>query len=616
VEGLYGAIDIDVSPDGNNVYVTSLKDDAVVIFNRNNIDGTLTFVRAIEDGSVDPYSSNSVDGLNGAISLALSSDGERAYVVSREDNALTSFSRVPGSGDLTLSQTLFDGGSDGSGHTIDGLGGAQQVAVNSDGSYVFVAARSDNALTSFNRADSGLVFDEVLFDNLPDASGSTVEGLGAALAVSADGKYIYTLGYTDNAITVFSRESPNVGVNPSTLQFGSVLVGEVSNPKTITITNTGLLNLNISDIAVTGDYTHTHSCPAQLSPSDSCEIQVVFSPTKSGSRSGLLSLGTDAPDSPTTVPLAGTGATSVEPPPADNTDVTLTGAAFPATASVGDTISWTFAISNIGSGATLGLVFHAPTGSRLNNLGGTASQGVVDVYPNEMAWDVGSIPDKGTASVSLETRLLSMDPSGSEDPSRVCILGTVASVGKLLCVTLIDRPIPDPTLTPTATVFAPTLTPDLTAETYVVQAGDTLTSIAFRYGLTVSELVRLNSLADASTIFTGQLLRLRETSTPTATLSTILRPTSTRVPTTGSTGEQAAPVLTNTASVTPQLEIAQTSADPDILDSSVNNPAATPIEALALKGAAAALVLAGSLLLAAIGVFLVRIWQERREEEL
>ena len=52
--------------------------------------------------------------------------------------------------------------------------------------------------------------------------------------------------------------------------------------------------------------------------------------------------------------------------------------------------------------------------------------------------------------------------------------------------------------------------------TYTVQRGDTLSEIAARFGTTVSELVRLNNIADRDLIYPGQVLILRESggSTP------------------------------------------------------------------------------------------------------
>lgn len=538
VAGLDGAIDVNVSPDGKHVYVASIRDDSVVIFSRNAASGELTFVRAIADGSTDAGSGETIDGLNGAIAIAISPNGQRLYVVAREADALTVFNRSSTSGDLLLAQTLFDGGSDGSGGAVNGLNGAQQVAVSPDNTSVYVSARSDNALSIFTSVSNGLIFEEALIDGQPDGSGTTVDGLGSAIAVSGDNKYVYTLGFTDNALTVFSKESPDTGVSPSVLDFGSVPPNTTTGPKTVTLTNTGLIPLAITDISVgRDDYEVTHACPDQLAASAACTIDLTFTPSGTGSRNSSLVIETDAPDSPATVSLIGSGRSEEddEPPPV-NDDVTLDGAVFPASVAPGETISWTFTITNIGSGSTVGLVFHAPTDSRLDNLGGTASQGSVDVYPNELAWNVGNVPEDGTASVSLETRLSTRPPTGSENPGQVCILGTVSDVGKLLCVNVISAPAAPPPATPaapaatTAAQAGPAPSPNLSDGTYVVRPGDTLFSIARRYGTTVADLVRLNGLADASRITPGQVIRLRETPTPAPPPTTEAAPTATDEP--------------------------------------------------------------------------------------
>lgn len=46
------------------------------------------------------------------------------------------------------------------------------------------------------------------------------------------------------------------------------------------------------------------------------------------------------------------------------------------------------------------------------------------------------------------------------------------------------------------------------SETYTVQAGDTLTAIANKYGTTVDSLVALNSIADKNKIYVGQVLKI------------------------------------------------------------------------------------------------------------
>lgn len=50
---------------------------------------------------------------------------------------------------------------------------------------------------------------------------------------------------------------------------------------------------------------------------------------------------------------------------------------------------------------------------------------------------------------------------------------------------------------------------DSTPATYVVQDGDSLTSIAKKYGMSVDELAKLNNLSDTSNIAAGDTLKLK-----------------------------------------------------------------------------------------------------------
>ncbi|MBN1246626.1 MAG: LysM peptidoglycan-binding domain-containing protein [Anaerolineae bacterium] len=79
-------------------------------------------------------------------------------------------------------------------------------------------------------------------------------------------------------------------------------------------------------------------------------------------------------------------------------------------------------------------------------------------------------------------------------------------------------PTPEPQVETTPEVPATeTVTPEATAtpaageRTYTVQRGDTLTQIAARFGTSVAALSRLNSIANPSQIYVGQVLRLTGT---------------------------------------------------------------------------------------------------------
>ncbi len=108
--------------------------------------------------------------------------------------------------------------------------------------------------------------------------------------------------------------APAVSFSPTSLGFGNQLVGTTSSAQDVTLTNSGTAALTISSIGVTGanagDYAQTNTCP--LSPSTlavgaSCTISATFAPSASGARSAAISVADDAPGSPQTVALSGTG---------------------------------------------------------------------------------------------------------------------------------------------------------------------------------------------------------------------------------------------------------------------------------------------------------------------
>ena len=64
------------------------------------------------------------------------------------------------------------------------------------------------------------------------------------------------------------------------------------------------------------------------------------------------------------------------------------------------------------------------------------------------------------------------------------------------------------TARPSATAEPTTTASPSTARTYTVKRGDTLSAISARFGTTVAAIQRLNSIADASKIRVGQVLRI------------------------------------------------------------------------------------------------------------
>ena len=135
---------------------------------------------------------------------------------------------------------------------------------------------------------------------------------------SCDHNVASTIGrrITSNILDRFSAPSqaPSASLSPSSLGFGSRNVGTTSPPQTVTLTNTGAAAMTISSIGVTGanagDFAQTNTCPVSpstLAAGANCTISVTFTPTGAGARAANLSVADDAPGSPQTVALSGTG---------------------------------------------------------------------------------------------------------------------------------------------------------------------------------------------------------------------------------------------------------------------------------------------------------------------
>jgi hypothetical protein len=102
-------------------------------------------------------------------------------------------------------------------------------------------------------------------------------------------------------------EISTVSLTPARLTFPVQLVGTTSSAQAATLTNTGTVPVNISNISTTGPFTETNNCPSSLQLNGSCQIQVKFVPVKRGLWTGKLSVTDDAQGSPQTVALSGTG---------------------------------------------------------------------------------------------------------------------------------------------------------------------------------------------------------------------------------------------------------------------------------------------------------------------
>ena len=96
-------------------------------------------------------------------------------------------------------------------------------------------------------------------------------------------------------------------ISPSPVAFGNTNVGSNAT-QTVTLTNTGNATLNISAATISGSgYTMTLTAPKSINAGANAQFTVTFAPTASGSSSGSISITSNAPGSPATISLSGTG---------------------------------------------------------------------------------------------------------------------------------------------------------------------------------------------------------------------------------------------------------------------------------------------------------------------
>jgi hypothetical protein len=109
------------------------------------------------------------------------------------------------------------------------------------------------------------------------------------------------------SIVLLYMSTPVPNILPTSLNFGSVLVGQTSTAKPIALTNTGNAPLHLSNISHTGDFLQSNNCGKTLTVGKTCTIKVSFTPTAKGLRTGTLSIADNTASGSQKVALTGTG---------------------------------------------------------------------------------------------------------------------------------------------------------------------------------------------------------------------------------------------------------------------------------------------------------------------
>jgi 6-phosphogluconolactonase (cycloisomerase 2 family) len=214
-DGLDGALWITVSDDGENVYTSSFFDDAVVVFDRDEGDGRLTFRQVLKDGV------GGINGLDGAYAMFMDSKSKNLYVGGLEESTLNVFRRNS-HGDLTLVQEIRNGVGG-----VTGLGQIRGIFGDSKGKSIYTVALADNAIATFDRNNGHgtLTQTQVITDTDPG-----IDGLGGAtgITITRDNHYVIATGFAERKIAIFERERN--GHSRGQLSFAQLLTNLIDTP--------------------------------------------------------------------------------------------------------------------------------------------------------------------------------------------------------------------------------------------------------------------------------------------------------------------------------------------------------------------------------------------------
>jgi len=91
---------------------------------------------------------------------------------------------------------------------------------------------------------------------------------------------------------------PTISVSPSSLNFGKVKTGTNTATRVIKIKNTGLSDLKINSLTLSGDITPSvqeNTCGASIAKGVSCTVSVAISPASVGPKTGVLKISSNDP---------------------------------------------------------------------------------------------------------------------------------------------------------------------------------------------------------------------------------------------------------------------------------------------------------------------------------
>lgn len=264
---------------------------------------------------------------------------------------------------------------------------------------------------------------------LPLAPVTQLSAASASVSPSVLVAGTYGRGIWQIPLLTASTQLTTATVNPTSISFGSQPYGTPSHPQTVTLTNTGGIALTVSSVAVSGDFHETDNCQSGSVAADAtCAIQVTFTPTQAGSRTGQLTINANISGGALDVALSGTGGSpslvALLPSELDFGQVAVNVTSSPLQLTVQNTQSTAVSVTSIGFSGPFALASDACG----NSIAASSScQLTVTFTPTQAGAVSGtmSLVDSAGTQTAVLTGTGAKPPTDTLAPSSLTFVGTV-----------------------------------------------------------------------------------------------------------------------------------------------------------------------------------------------
>jgi len=315
--------------------------------------------------------------------------------------------------DLSTSLLIFDK------QTVGTTSAAQTVTLSNSGatavSITSITANGDYAQTNTcNNSVAASSNCAIRVTFTPTAIGTRT---GSISIVSSDSSTPLTVNLTGTGVVV------TLSLSPASLTFNDQKVGTSSQAQSILLTDTGGAPLTINSIVPSSDFLETNNCGTGLATGPGCTISVTFMPTAAGTRTGAITITSNAQGSPHTANLTGNGVTTA---PAVNLTCTIGSVTVACN-------SLTFSAQAVGTPSTAQNVVLKNVGNDTLNITGITATGdfTASPCPATLAASAScsiSVTFTPTATGTRAGSLVIMDNAG-DSPQSVSLTGTGTPFG-------------------------------------------------------------------------------------------------------------------------------------------------------------------------------------------